>query len=78
MNNYPNCYIDQVCCLEYCNDMLDSEFNKLSPDFKRIVYNKAFNVTSTISDGEINLGLKLKRRKLKNTFFNEFKNFNLE
>ena len=58
INIYPNCYIDDVCCLEYCNELLDSEFDKLSPEFNRMIYDKSFNVNSAISDGEINLKLK--------------------
>ena len=76
--NTNDCYIDERCCLEYCNDMLDSEFNKMDPGFKRSVYNKAFNVQSTVSESQINLGLKAKRRKFKNTFFNEVHNLKSE
>ena len=58
--SYPNCFIDENCCLEYCNEILDSDFDKLSPEFKRMIYDKSFNVNSAISDGEINLKLKSK------------------
>ena len=70
-----NCY---YCCLEYCNDMLDYEFNKTSPEFKRSVYNKAFNVQSSISDSQINLGLKAKRRNFKNLFLDAQRNLKLQ
>jgi hypothetical protein len=75
METYPNCYINNECCLEYCNDMLDFEFDRLSPEFKRNLYDKAFNINSSISDSEINLQLKSKRRKVKNLFFDEVRNF---
>ena len=78
MKFYPDCYINEKCCLEYCNDILDSEFNNLSPDFKRYVYNKSFKVDSVVSDGEINIGLKSKRRNLKNKFFKEFNKISQE
>ena len=75
-NNYGNC--SQVCCLKYCNDMLDSEFNKLSPEEKRIVYDKSFNVQSSVSPSEINLSLKSKRRKFKNLYYNAARKYKTE
>ena len=69
MTNYPNCYIDQHCCLEYCNEMLDTEFDGLTPEYKRNIYDKANRVQSSISDQEINTFLKAKRRKFKNIFY---------
>ena len=74
--SYPNCFIDENCCLEYCNEILDSDFDKLSPEFKRMIYDKSFNVNSAISDGEINLRLKSKRRIVKNKFFESYKKEN--
>ena len=69
-NTYPNCFINERCCLEYCNDMLDDEYNNLSPEFKREIYNKSKNLQTTVSDYEINMFLKAKRRKFKNLFYN--------
>ena len=52
----PECYIDSRCCLEYCNDVLDSEFNSIDPTLKRQAYEKAFGVQAgNISISEINL-----------------------
>lgn len=65
---YPNCHIDERCCLEYCNEMLDSEFDRLSPDFKRNLYNKSSGIQSSISNSEINMHLKAKRRKFKSMY----------
>jgi hypothetical protein len=43
MNN-QNCDPNTECCLDYCNEYLDSEFeNILSPKFKMKAYKKAFN-----------------------------------
>ena len=68
MMNYPQCYLNETCCLKYCNDILDTEFDKFDPEFKREIYNKSFNVQSTVSDYEISSGLRSKRRSFKNLF----------
>ena len=66
-----NCYINADCCLEYCNERLDSEFNTMDPVLKRKVYEKAFKVQSgNISDSEINTKLKSKRKKIKEIYLN--------
>jgi len=68
LNKYPNCYINEGCCLEYCNELLDHEFDRLDPDIKTKVYEKAFGVSAgNISPGEINLKLK-KGRKIKGMY----------
>ena len=69
MENYPNCFINENCCLKYCNERLDTEFKTFSPEFKRDIYNKALNVQSNVSNSEINLQLKANRRKIKNLFY---------
>jgi hypothetical protein len=63
-----NCVSEQ-CCLEYCNDLLDSEFNNLTPEVKRSIYERAFNVQTNVSDSEIDMRLKAKRRKFKNDYY---------
>jgi hypothetical protein len=68
-----DCYIDNKCCLEYCNEMLDYQFNKLDPYIKRLVYEKAFNIKSNIPDIEIHALLKRKRNlKFKELYYNKF------
>jgi hypothetical protein len=57
-----SCYISPECCLEYCNEVLDSDFNKFNPTFKRELYEKANKVISNISQGEINNNLKKLRK----------------
>ena len=43
MNN-KNCDINSECCLEYCNEYIDSEFEKIvTPEFKMKAYKKAFD-----------------------------------
>jgi len=68
MENYPNCYINDRCCMKYCNEMLDTEFEKLDPTYKREIYNKVFGVSTNAPIGEINIQLKAKRRKFKKIF----------
>ena len=47
MNN-QNCDPTSECCLDYCTEYLDSEFeNILSPEFKMKAYKKAFNKETT-------------------------------
>jgi len=71
LQNNMECYIDNGCCLEYCNEMLDSEFDRLDPEYKRRIYEKSFNVrTGNVSDSEINLKLKAKRRAFKKLYYN--------
>ena len=61
--NNPECYIDSGCCLEYCNEILDSEFNSMDRNLKIKAYEKAFGVkVGNISMSEINIKLKAKRR----------------
>jgi hypothetical protein len=76
MKIYPDCYINKKCCLEYCNDVLDTEFNSFSPEFKRKVYNKAFSVSSNVSNGEIQMKLNAARKKFKEKY-NEKENVKL-
>jgi hypothetical protein len=65
-----DCYINGECCLEYCYDRLDAEFNKMDPEIKRKVYEKAFGVQAgNVSDAEINMRLKSKRRKKTNELY---------
>jgi serine phosphatase RsbU (regulator of sigma subunit) len=68
------CYINHECCLEYCNEILDHEFEKLDPVIKRQVYEKAFNVkTGFVSENEINTQLKKRRNNVfKNLYHNRF------
>jgi hypothetical protein len=68
----PECYINSECCLEYCNERLDYEFNTMDPALKRKVYEKAFGVQSgNVSDTVINTKLKSKRRqKIKELYNN--------
>jgi hypothetical protein len=71
--NSPGCYINEHCCLEYCNERIDYDFNTLDPALKRKVYEKAFSVNSgNISEGEINLKLKSKRKDFKNLFYKPY------
>ena len=65
LKNYPNnCYIDSQCCLEYCNEMVDSEFNTINPEIKKNIYEKAFGVSiGNTSMSEINLRIRSRRRK---------------
>ena len=68
--NNTECYINGECCLEYCYDRLDSDFNRLDPEIKKKVYEKAFGVQSgNVSDKEINMRLKSKRRKKTNELY---------
>jgi len=63
------CYINEKCCLEYCNDVLDDDFNRLDPDIKRKCYEKAFGINAAgLNPSEINLKLKSKRRIFKNKY----------
>ena len=70
MDTYPNCFVNERCCLEHCNDMLDEEFKTMSPEFKRELYNRSKSVQTTVSDHEINMFLSGKRRHFKNMFYN--------
>jgi hypothetical protein len=64
------CYINAECCLEYCYDRLDSDFNRLDPEIKRKVYEKSFGVQAgNISDAEISMRLKSKRRQKTNQLY---------
>ena len=91
--NNKECYINGECCLEYCYDRLDSDFNRLDPEIKRKVYEKAFGVQAgNVSNSEINMRLKSKRRKKtnelyysrvralhnENTFVESFKNLSMK
>ena len=69
-NNYSgDC---KVCCLEYCNDLLDSEFEKLNPSIKRDIYEKTNRLSAgNISEFEINNNLKRGRRKFKDLYLNQ-------
>jgi hypothetical protein len=65
-----SCYIDSECCLEYCYERLDSDFNRMDPDIKRKVYEKAFGVQAgNVSDSEIDMRLKSKRRQKTNELY---------
>jgi hypothetical protein len=58
-----DCYINSECCLEYCNEVLDSDFVKLDPLIKKMAYEKAYGVSvGNISQSEINIRLKAKRK----------------
>ena len=61
--SYPNnCFIDSRCCLKYCNEVLDHEFERFDPDFKRLIYERSSGVhCGNVSQSEINLRLKSKR-----------------
>ena len=77
MNN--SCYINDRCCLKYCIELLDSEFNVLDDTTKRLVYEKALGVFSgNISRGEINTRLKRERRQFQNLYNNSVKNYKLQ
>jgi len=66
---YPNCYVNEHCCLEYCIDVLDEDFNRLDPETKLKAYEKAYKVSAAnIDPSEINIRLKSKRRNFKNKF----------
>ena len=68
-----NCYINNTCCLEYCNEILDSEFKILDPRIKRLMYEREFKVQSGVSDSEIDTQLKKRRtRKFKELYYNKF------
>jgi hypothetical protein len=69
-NNYTNdC---KVCCLDYCNDLLDSEFEKLNPVTKREIYEKTNRLSAgNISEFEINNNLKRGRRNFKDLYLNQ-------
>ena len=59
-----NCYIDPNCCLKYCNEVLDHDFEKFDPELKRSIYERASGVTvGGVSEREINNKLKAFRRK---------------
>jgi len=69
-----NCYINGDCCLEYCNDVLDHDFERLDPDVKRQAYERAFNIkTGFVSENEINTQLKKRRNNVfKNLYYSRF------
>jgi len=69
VQNYPNCFINEECCLEYCLDRSDLEFERLDPQVKRQAYNKSRNVQSNASDNDINNFLKRQRNCFKNKYF---------
>jgi hypothetical protein len=69
IETYPNCYINDRCCLEYCIDVLDDDFNRLDPEIKLKAYEKAYGIdAANINPSEINFRLKMKRRFLRNKF----------
>ena len=61
--------VNPECCLDYCYERLDSEFNRLDPEVKRKEYNRLTGVESNISDYSINNYLKARRRKLSNDLY---------
>jgi len=71
-NNYKKeC---SVCCLDYCNDLLDTEFQKLDPMIKRGIYEKMNGVSvGNISQFEIDNYIKRGRRKFKDLYFDRVK-----
>ena len=59
-----NCYINSHCCLKYCNEVLDHEFEKFDPELKKSIYEKASGVmVGNVSNVEINNKLRSFRRK---------------
>lgn len=79
VQSYPNCFINEECCLEYCLDRSDAEFSRLNPHLKREAYNKSRRVQSNVSDIEINNFLTKQRNDFKKKYFkveNERNNFN--
>jgi len=59
-----NCYINEKCCLKYCNEVLDRDFDKFDPELKKLVYEKASGVSvGNVSEREINNKLRSYRRK---------------
>jgi len=73
-----SCYINGRCCLKYCNELLDSEFNVLDDTTKRLVYEKALGVfAGNVSKGEINMRLKKERRQFQSLYDNSVKNYKL-
>ena len=72
-----NCYINEKCCLEHCNEVIDRDFAKLDPLIKKLAYEKAYNVSvGNISPSEINIRLKAKRKlnKIYNSSLRRFRN----
>jgi hypothetical protein len=69
--NRPGCYINSNCCLEYCNDLLDSEYEKLDPMTKRAVYEKMKGVSANVSNFEIDNSIKQNRKKFKSLWNNQ-------
>lgn len=71
------CYINEKCCLEHCNEVIDRDFAKLDPLIKKLAYEKAYNVSvGNLSPFEINIGLKAKRKlnKIYNSSLRRFRN----
>ena len=70
-----DCYINDECCLEYCMERLDTEFDRMDPDLKRQIYEKAFKVRAgNVSNFEINTKLKAKRRKkINELYYNRYR-----
>ena len=77
INRGADCYIDEKCCLEHCNEVIDRDFAKLDPLIKKIAYEKAYNVSvGNLSQFEINMRLRAKRNlnKIYNSSLRRFKN----
>ena len=73
-----SCYINDRCCLKYCIELLDSEFNVLDDTTKRLIYENALGVfAGNISRGEINMRLKRERKQFQNLYENTVKNYKL-
>jgi hypothetical protein len=69
LQTYPNCFINEECCLEYCLDRSELEFSRLDPYLKRQAYNKSKQVQSNVSDIEINNYLTKQRNEFKKNYF---------
>ena len=69
VQSYPNCFVNEECCLEYCLDRSELEFARLDPQIKRYAYNKSKRVQSNVSDIEINNYLVKQRNEFKKKYF---------
>ena len=59
IKNGPNCYINEECCLKYCNEVLDSSFDKFDRDFKKLIYEKANIISLAYEPSDMELKKKL-------------------
>jgi hypothetical protein len=75
-----NCYINSDCCLKYCNEVLDHNFERFDPELKKLIYENASGIKiGNVSDREINNKLRSFRRKgsvnkIYNDSVNRFRN----